>query len=190
MNKKGFRILSEDDASGERYRKYCEHLQRFDWTLNPDLWRFFRKPFFHDGIMRDFKFSGNMSTFSFITSCMEIRHRSEALFQKHGWCAADFLCTFYTVRWFQLEDYEKDTAAFEGPELYFNDCEINTLIDEFEPDKKIHTCSSLIIALSDTRKHISIVFEDLDVWPLESAAFYQMLTSGQFIIPMYEDTDD
>jgi hypothetical protein len=190
MLRNRFRILNIGDGLkgfSESWRHYQEFLRNINRNRHPDLWRYFRRDFFHDGLIRDFSFSSNFSKLSFVASCLNIRHRSDEIFQKNGYCEVDFLCTFYPV-WFQLDVDESEEGA-PGSELFFSNCEINTLVEDYEP--KLPDCDygSLIIYISDVQKYLSIIFTGLNVQPVEPAAYYQMLASGQFIIPMFEDDD-
>ncbi len=188
MIRNRFQILEEGDGYVESFRRYQQYLKQLDRTHHPDLWWYFRRAFFHDSLISALKFSDDLETLSFVLCCENIRPRSDELFQRQGYCPVEFQCTVWPLIWFQLDVEEDDEPSFSR-ELYFYDCEINTLVDKFQPKQEDEVYGSLIISVSGIRKYLSIVFSGITVRPAEMATFYQMLISGQYEIPMFEPDD-
>jgi|GEM_PF-6903871 len=193
MTSSRFKIIKENDEEfPSSFREYLQYLSQIKQSKDPDLWRFFKISYFHDSPLVDLKFNPKQRVLSFELSCLNIRHKNDKLFDKFGFCTMEFRCIFREVISIQI-DFEDDENTWpdRGSVSYFDCCEIETLVDPFEQiDEDEDVRHSLIILTSNPKTYISVIFRSLDVWPVEPGAFYQMLTSGQYVIPMYQDDPD
>jgi len=181
MTASRFKIIRDNEEEFEAsFRQYQDYLSKITRPKSSDFWRFFQVPYFHDGDITEFKFNPMLRELSFNVSCLTIRHRDEEIYKKHGYCPMIFNCSFGNISWIQFDMGNQDDASAWGyPVMYFQYCEIETLINFSRRHKSCDEIKhSLIISTSEPKIYISLIFESYNVRPLEDAAFYQMLTSA------------
>lgn len=184
----------DDEAADYRARcaAYWDFLDGFDHAEQPDLYRYFGWDPFHDGPIERLRFSPDARTVAFRVMYPCLRHHSGA--STYAW----FRCAFRGVSWFHLAADRTDRlndplgpapARYgRGQPVEFDVAEINTLEEEIARARRRwrRPAYSLLINTFPGDRLIGLVFQQVTVTPVESAAWALMVQSGEWDIHLYE----
>jgi hypothetical protein len=187
-----FRMLPnrgiEDSAEiRERRSLYEEFLANREFDSNPDLYRFFGRDFFHDGVIDQLAFDGRAGaplTLRIVADLPVLRSaeaRDRVGHSAHAW----FRCRFNSLHLFSFVMQPVPTGPQQPVQFIMS--EIDTLEDEIRHwsdtlDRPVHS----LLVETDPYGSIALVFDTVVVEPEEPLAFHAIQQAGIHDLRLYE----
>ena len=195
FDKCGFKIKphnADEKDFKTKISKYNDHLRKIENVIPKPLIRYFGWDLFHDGHISQINLSNDLQKAIMTLTCPNIKFFIDNNNYEEITCT--FTCTFRQVVHFNIISFKadeyNDSVFSDNADIVFMYSEINTLeniitkYNDLYKDEDIYF-NSLIIDTMPSNRFIEIVFEGVDVEPVEELSFHQIMNDKRYFVPFY-----